>query len=887
MNKKNVNFMFIFYLKFKTIMKKAIYLIALLILIAPYFLEAADGDRSVVRTIEFTQRRIGWFDFPANGKKYHQILMHFKLRCPPGRPCGEWDYTSNVFLNKWYAPSFRADKKVVNKFSYMNDTSWSYKQIEENGQKVVVKSPKNKIKIEFFNDSQNPTKLTDTLWVWPDYYTDYKFDASGKAIDSIYVEPDETLILSKKQVFYNDDVTFSERWELFRFITPYGNNLNLGTGVTWTMDVTDFAPLLTGKVHLASPNGGWGDPYEQVTQEDLELTFEFIEGTPPRNVINVMKLWEFYGLTYDKFFEDNVKAYDYTFAENEKTAMMRVVQTGHGFGGTADNCAEFCSKLGMAKVDGVKRYEQQVWRECGDNPVYPQGGTWIYDRSNWCPGAEVDPYDYELTPFIKPGSKHSIDYDMEYYDLQWSGGSNTKPQYILTGFLFTYSDLNFNLDARMTAVISPNSARYYNRFNPSCGNPIISVQNSGKEIIKKLKFRYGNKPDELVTAEVDLENELNFMEITEIELPNNGFYKPTAENKFLVEIIEVNGKSDDVEYNNSMTVDFDTALPEYFNEFTINLLTPNSNVLGVSSPITYKLQDINGKVLYSREATDNSKLYEDKVNLPNGCYKFTVENKLGYGLGFWAYQSAGLINGSLTFDKDGAIFKQFPTDWGNFFSHEFAISEKPAIQINLDSDTLDFGNVVLGSSKELSFEISPKNEKGLVIENLSIILGNSKKFEVTSITPPIAKYPHTLKFGEKVEVKVAFTPTGEGLKTSPLRIKSNDFLNWQKEITLSGIGRDPSSVSDNTQYPMVEVDYSYSQSANNLSIKLTTDTPGSTAELRVFNLMGDNAMSTQNFVVSDYYHELNLDLSSLPQGYYQAVLVYRNNVKTIPVIIIK
>lgn len=86
---------------------------------------------------------------------------------------------------------------------------------------------------------------------------------------------------------------------------------------------------------------------------------------------------------------------------------------------------------------------------------------------------------------------------------------------------------------------------------------------------------------------------------------------------------------------------------------------------------------------------------------------------------------------------------------------------------------------------------------------------------------------------------------------------------------------------------MVEVDYSYSQSANNLSIKLTTDTPGSTAELRVFNLMGDNAMSTQNFVVSDYYHELNLDLSSLPQGYYQAVLVYRNNVKTIPVIIIK
>ncbi len=36
--------------------------------------------------------------------------------------------------------------------------------------------------------------------------------------------------------------------------------------------------------------------------------------------------------------------------------------------------------------------------ECADNALFPQGGTWIYDRAGWCPGAPVDTRDMELTP---------------------------------------------------------------------------------------------------------------------------------------------------------------------------------------------------------------------------------------------------------------------------------------------------------------------------------------------------------------------------------------------------------------------------------------------------------------------------------------------------------
>ena len=57
-----------------------------------------------------------------------------------------------------------------------------------------------------------------------------------------------------------------------------------------------------------------------------------------------------------------------------------------------------------------------MWRNnCNLNPVYPQGGTWIYSRSNWCPGAEVWTYDFEVTPFITPGDTVVLDHDAQTY----------------------------------------------------------------------------------------------------------------------------------------------------------------------------------------------------------------------------------------------------------------------------------------------------------------------------------------------------------------------------------------------------------------------------------------------------------------------------------------
>ena len=37
----------------------------------------------------------------------------------------------------------------------------------------------------------------------------------------------------------------------------------------------------------------------------------------------------------------------------------------------------------------------RVWTECAGNPVYPQGGTWVYDRAGWCPGQASDVNEFE------------------------------------------------------------------------------------------------------------------------------------------------------------------------------------------------------------------------------------------------------------------------------------------------------------------------------------------------------------------------------------------------------------------------------------------------------------------------------------------------------------
>ena len=124
-----------------------------------------------------------------------------------------------------------------------------------------------------------------------------------------------------------------------------------------------------------------------------------------------------------------------------------------------------------------------MWRStCDFNPLFPQGGTWIYSRANWCPGAEVSPYEYDLSSYL-PDDSITVDYDMQSYI--WNGQGST-PNYRIEGYLFEYQPASFTNDASIEDIVAPNNIKYYARYNPMVGKPIIVIKNTGKDTLKSL-----------------------------------------------------------------------------------------------------------------------------------------------------------------------------------------------------------------------------------------------------------------------------------------------------------------------------------------------------------------------------------------------------------------
>src|SRR5205807_7512562 len=75
-----------------------------------------------------------------------------------------------------------------------------------------------------------------------------------------------------------------QKYELMSFVTPYGINLDLGkTGKMWEFDVTDYLPVMRGARRLSMERGAG--------QEEFDLRFLFIKGTPARNVLDMQQIW--------------------------------------------------------------------------------------------------------------------------------------------------------------------------------------------------------------------------------------------------------------------------------------------------------------------------------------------------------------------------------------------------------------------------------------------------------------------------------------------------------------------------------------------------------------------------------------------------------------------
>ncbi len=558
---------------------------------------------------------------------------------------------------------------------------------------------------------------------------EYIYDPDGNIADSVIITPTDSINVTEL-VYYN---RYPSKIELMSFVTPYGIYLDLGqNGKTWYFDVTDYAPILKGRKRMTIERGGqW--------QEDMDIKFYYYPGTPPRDVLDMRQIWKVQYKSFNSIHnERSFETRDVMMPANGSQFKIRAVITGHGQEG------EFIQRHHRLNINGGDiEFDWYVWNECSTIPIYPQGGTWIYDRAGWCPGNPTVINDFDITDYVTPGQTASIDYDIPVA----TGASN----YIVNMQLFTYGPPNFDNDASIVRILKPNAAdASQRRFNPACTYPEVVIQNTGANTLTNLQLQYWTGTD---IETYDWSGSLNYMEKDTVVLPVDELtFWVDNPGTFNVKLENPNDENPD---NNQLSIIYDNVdvYPEG-EPITIRLWTNNRGYQN-----SYTLTKDDGTIILDEDNFENNMLYEKTVNLEPGCYKLEIFDSGDDGLEFWANPGQGVGAFSVK-NSAGETLYNFDPDFGSFAIYEFGIGNitkidevknpftvniypnpvKDFLKINLKSNTEHDFNMVLTDlllnpllskrinnySRELSEEIDMKKiPSGIYL--LKVEYGNFSK----------------------------------------------------------------------------------------------------------------------------------------------------------------
>ncbi|MGY8868594.1 MAG: peptide-N-glycosidase F-related protein, partial [Methylophagaceae bacterium] len=448
----------------------------LLLLLFAFSCNAFATDTTTVRIHDHTDMTWygnydEWGVLPSTDNNYRKVYLHYTMGCATGG-CSDWDYTTQIFVRHrtgevdstlQESPNFTVNGTTEDSLLFSDST---FVHFWNTSTQSVDSTLSNTYEIAQYNDPTNPTVATDTLIKYESEFYNMVFDTVGSVIDSFYVASTDTLVLD----YYNWHTVFDviENYELARVITPYGNGLSNNWEFTTTFDVTDFASILSDSVEIRCHYSGWSSGFS------ASLDFEFIEGTPARDVVKVENIYSGgYNYNSSTDFEANqLTPQNFLIDPSTTSAMVKMSSTGHGFDNN-QSAAEFKPINYYLKVDGVQTHTQYNWdNKCGENPIYPQGGTWIYDRANWCPGTRSQIFDHEITPYISSGD--SVEINVDYQSYSWSGTQT--PSYIVESQLIQYKNPNFENSAEIIDIIKPSLKDEHSRKNPICGKPLIVIK---------------------------------------------------------------------------------------------------------------------------------------------------------------------------------------------------------------------------------------------------------------------------------------------------------------------------------------------------------------------------------------------------------------------------
>ena len=724
-------------------------------------------------------------------------------------------------------------------------------------------SPRKIIPAYLFNAKSNELRTpSDTTFINYPYDNLYVYDEDMNIIDSIPVEKTK-LFDNSKIVWYNPTVDY----EIDRFITPYGIGLDLGDdGFLWKVDVTEFAPVLNGFIDLRAGND----------QELLDLKFIFIKGTPARNVNSLRQIWGSGGSYASVVANTSMPPVDLKLDENSTHFRVLTRSSGHGFGGdpqVTDNCSEFCAREHSLWINGSQEFAWTGWKECGDNPVYPQGGTWILDRTDWCPGAPVTTYRHEIGKFVKAGDIVNFDYEIEnpeQYTLQGN--------WVFTGYLVEYGDFNFASDAAISEIISPSNHDEFLRYNPICNNSRVLISNNGSENITSLEVKWSI--DDKYEGTYLWEGDIPSLAAQEIEIPIDfaAFEKVAYTDRvYKIEILKVNGKEDEYNRNNKGTSYFN-EVDNYFRNTKIEMKSSDWSYYNYTPPLAYQFNDLTRDVnLAKRTQFENNKSYDEEFELENGCYEYMIEAQDGYGLSYW--NLSNVAAGSLRFRSEN-ISETVRTEFGNFFYKQFKVADKPGLT-GIENNEFIVGDIAKDENKTFTIEIFPKNELGLTVNKIEFSNSILKEFFINSYEPDV-QLPYFIESGKSLKINIDYIQKRTGLRKATLRIESNDAEEPIKLVNIFAYV-DMLSVKDfddNTTFRLSE-----NPVKDKTTLIINSSIHLSNLSVDVYDLLGNKVKSIYQGSLNKLNDEINLNFNGLSRGQYYISIRNDNFVKTLPLIL--
>jgi hypothetical protein len=594
----------------------------------------------------------------ANHSSFEHLRVYYDFDEAPGLGLDIYDISGNNKHGEFWGTLTRESYRGINRFKNFETTSirpivnfYSGEFSFESNQNTYIDSTL--LNQQIIREFANIDYYTIENVAADVYYPDYElFTDSNNLTDTLYFAPDIS-ITNSDLIYYSLPFEIINTMQIQNYVTPYGINLNLGVdGFTHVYDVSDYEQFFKGLVDISSHN----------TQELLDLTFAIIEGIPARNILQFDQVYlgNFgqYNIVNDiSLTPKKVKRHD-----NAINYRLKTRTTGHGMDG-AGNCAEFCPTYHNVSIEGEQRFEWYNWTSCAGNPIFPQGGTWIFDRAGWCPGSFADTYDWEITPFVSQTDSILIDYGMTQYQ-----AGNGEGNYNVSVQLIQYSAPNFITDAAIEEVIAPNNADLYKRYNPICKHPEIIIRNNGSSDLYSVLVEYGINGD--YSYEFQWTGDLAFLETDTVVLPIIDWKEFVADNNtFNVRIVNPNQSADEYSPNNFYSTVF--QVPDVYTD-PIMLVVRTNNY---GEQTHYTLSDAEGNLLIERDNLDPNTIYNDTLNYAPGCYDLKLYDRGEDGLKFWYWQGTD-GSGYVKIKKVGGVFlKNFNSDFGSFIHYQFVIPD--------------------------------------------------------------------------------------------------------------------------------------------------------------------------------------------------------------------